>query len=762
MCGILGIDSPSAKLSTSFITFGLTQLQNRGKDAYGCASQTQILTANSLEQLQIPNQVTQNLLIAHNLHAIVGHVPQPLKIGESGGILVANCEIYNYVELAQKYAISAQNDADFLVQFCDKIYTESLDTAQFVEKLMQNLKDFNGVYACCYMRDNVLFLFRDIIGEKPLFFAQTQLNSSDNTNQNPVDQKKDFNQEHFNQEHFFAFASEQKVIRDFTKNNLSKTFVHIAELHPRKILTYNARTKEISFYNRPFFELDNSAIAKNAERDFTELKTQTLDLFLNALKLRIPDSTQKVGVLFSGGVDSTFIAFCLKKLQIPFTCYTAALDDVLNPAEDYVYAKKIATELGFELRSKIITIDEVKNYIAQVVPLIESSNVIKVGVALPFFLACEQAKEDGVRVMFSGLGSEELFAGYQRHENSSDINAECIAGLRKMYERDLYRDDVLTMHHSMELRLPFLDIPLLKFALTIPAEYKIRGETKKYILRECAKDFGLPTYYADRPKKAAQYGSKFDKAIDRLTRKQKLTLKSQYLNSFFPPQNQRLGVLFSGGKDSVFAMHTMKMQNYPITCLLTMQSENPDSYMFHTPAINLTKLSAQSLSYPLLTQQTIGEKEAELDDLRTLITRAVREYHIDGIVTGALYSVYQRERVEKIADELGLKVYSPLWHVDQEQELRQIIQSGFIVILTAVAAYGLDASWLNRPLTNADVDKLLELEKKYKINVAGEGGEFESLVLYGPGFLKRLVIDEYVIHTDGGASRMIINKAHLD
>jgi diphthine-ammonia ligase len=730
MCGILGIVSDNQSQNAEYILKGLTLLQNRGKDAYGITNGVTIQTAKSIAEFssqeisQNNNDTNTHYLLAHNLHAIVGHVPQPLKF--KNAILLANCEIYNWESLANHHKISAKNDADFLIQFLDTILQKPTD----YEKLPQALTQLNGVYAFCFVKDDFLYLARDIIGEKPLFFAQDP----------------------------FCFASEQKVIREFFPNRVSQ----ITELNPRQLVRYsliqNNEKTQIEIINRPFFTADNES-----NESYEELKKQTLELFLESLRLRIPHTTQKVGVLFSGGIDSTFIAFCLQKLQIPFTCYTGALvDDSTQEADDLVMSKKIANDLGFDLKVATLNLDQTHEYLKQVIPVIESSNVIKVGVALPFFIACEKAKEDGVRVMFSGLGSEEIFAGYQRHEQSANINQECVSGLRKMYERDLYRDDVLTMHHSIELRLPFLDTELISYALTIPSHYKIKDDIKKLILRDIAKDYGLPHEYANRPKKAAQYGSRFDKAIEKLARKHSFELKSQYLNTFFPPQNQRLAILFSGGKDSIFAMHTMQKQNYPICCLLTMQSQNDASYMFHTPAIEMTTLASQSLQIPQIVQQTKGEKEHELDDLRTLIAKGVEDYQIDGIVTGALYSVYQRERVEKIADELGLKVFSPLWHINQEKELRAILDAGFEVILTGVAAFGLDETWLNRKLTHADVDKLVLLEKKYKLNVAGEGGEFESLVVFGPGFNKRLKIIQSRIESDEGAHRLLIESAELE
>ena len=242
----------------------------------------------------------------------------------------------------------------------------------------------------------------------------------------------------------------------------------------------------------------------------------------------------------------------MKDENVPFTCYVAGVDE---EAADVQWAEKAAKELDLDLKKIIIPQEKIPSYLKTIVPLIEDSNVVKVGVALPFFVACEEAKKDGIKVMFSGLGSEEIFAGYQRHEQSNDVNKECVIGLQRMYERDLYRDDVLTMFHTIELRLPFLDHDLITYALTITGKEKINEQGNKVILRKIAEHIGVPKDIAWRKKKAAQYGSKFDKALQKLAGKQK---KSEYLRKFYPQHNVKVAALISGGKDSLYAAYLMK------------------------------------------------------------------------------------------------------------------------------------------------------------------------------------------------------------
>ena len=183
--------------------------------------------------------------------------------------------------------------------------------------------------------------------------------------------------------------------------------------------------------------------------------------------------------------------------------------------------------------------------------------------------------------------------------------------------------------------------------------------------------------------------------------------------------------------------------------------------MFHTQNIGMAKLQAEALGIPHMEQAPEGEKEKELKDLETALERAKEEYKIEGVVTGALFSTYQKERIEKVCEKLGLIAVSPLWHKSQIQMMRDVIEK-FEIVFSSVAAEGLDASWLGRKITIEDVNSLIELNRKSGINVAGEGGEFESLVLDGPLFKKRIKIDDFEMTEESkNTAGMVVKKAKL-
>jgi ABC transporter with metal-binding/Fe-S-binding domain ATP-binding protein len=209
----------------------------------------------------------------------------------------------------------------------------------------------------------------------------------------------------------------------------------------------------------------------------------------------------------------------------------------------------------------------------------------------------------------------------------------------------------------------------------------------------------------------------------------------------------KLGVLFSGGKDSTLALIKAK-EHHKIECLITLVSENKESFMFHTPNIDLTKLQAEALKLPLVRVETKGQKEAELKDLRKALESAKRKYKIQGVVTGAVRSTYQATRIQQICHELNLWCFNPLWLMDQVQLLNEVLKRKMKVIISGVFAEPLDKSYVGKLLDKAMVAKLAKASETHGINPAGEGGEIETTVLFAPGFKKKLDVKGTVEHAN--------------
>ncbi len=222
----------------------------------------------------------------------------------------------------------------------------------------------------------------------------------------------------------------------------------------------------------------------------------------------------------------------------------------------------------------------------------------------------------------------------------------------------------------------------------------------------------------------------------------------------------RLGVLFSGGKDSTLALHYAE-EVEKVVCLVTLLSENKESYMFHTPNIDITALQAEALNLPRIAKRTRGEKEKELLDLEEAIAQTAKEFQIEGVVTGAVESVYQTERVQRICNNLGLWCFNPLWKHDQKALLEELVQKRFEVVISGVFAYPLDEKWLGKQIDPNLISRLLDLQQKYSISPSGEGGEIETTVLDAPLFKKKIEILDYTSTARGNSGVFKINRARL-
>ncbi len=203
----------------------------------------------------------------------------------------------------------------------------------------------------------------------------------------------------------------------------------------------------------------------------------------------------------------------------------------------------------------------------------------------------------------------------------------------------------------------------------------------------------------------------------------------------------KLAALVSGGKDSLYAMYQASKEN-EISCIISISSENKASYMFHFPNVDLVKEQAKSMNIPLITITTKGIKEEELKDIELVLKKVIKEYKIQGIVTGALYSNYQKDRIDNICKKLNIKSIAPLWHINLEDYLNSLIKDKFKVIITGIAADGFNESWLGKEIDKETISKLKELNRKYSINLGFEGGEAETFVLDCPLFKKRIKILE--------------------
>jgi ABC transporter with metal-binding/Fe-S-binding domain ATP-binding protein len=219
----------------------------------------------------------------------------------------------------------------------------------------------------------------------------------------------------------------------------------------------------------------------------------------------------------------------------------------------------------------------------------------------------------------------------------------------------------------------------------------------------------------------------------------------------------KLAALFSGGKDSTYAIHLAEQMGHDVDRLVTMVPKDPYAMLFHTLNLDLMPLHSESMGREISMVRTSGDEREDLAALKAELSGM----DVEGIVTGAIASDYQWDRINGICEEIGLRCFSPLWRKEQEMLLRDMVSAGIRAIIVGTFVEGMDRSWLGRELDAGAIDELLLLRKKYSINVSGEGGEYESLAIGSPMHSRPIKVLESRIESDRSSSRMFVTKAVL-
>jgi diphthine-ammonia ligase len=225
----------------------------------------------------------------------------------------------------------------------------------------------------------------------------------------------------------------------------------------------------------------------------------------------------------------------------------------------------------------------------------------------------------------------------------------------------------------------------------------------------------------------------------------------------------KLASLFSGGKDSMFATYIAKKQGHEIKCLLTLFPKSDESHLLHHPNIKWTKLQAEAMQIPQLTIiSNSDDTENELSLLENLVKTAKDEYGIEGLVHGGIKSIFQKEKFEKICLRYGLTVIAPLWNLESEQYMNDLVEANFIFIMITVSSDGLDDSWLGKSIGTSEISILKKLSEKFGFNLNFEGGESETFVTDCPLFSHSIKINHTEKKWDGYRGRFEIVDAELN
>jgi asparagine synthase (glutamine-hydrolysing) len=358
------------------------------------------------------------------------------------------------------------------------------------------LKDMDGSYTFGLAFREKIVVARDALGTKPLYYGEN--------------------------ESVYAVATERKAL---WKIGISNAY----SLPPGNLVTIG----ESGFHFEPVAKIESAVSMKIG---MEEAAGQLQRLLLLSTKKRVADA-RAVAVAFSGGLDSAVIASLAKSAGADVKLVWVGLEG----QDEIDLARNAAEILELPFFVRTYTIADVERTLSKVLWLVEEADVMKAGVAIPFFWVAETASNLKYDVLLAGQGADELFGGYQRYLTDYEIG-----GVKKLeeslhrdvvtsYETNFQRDEPVCAFHKVDLRLPFVDSEVVRFSLSLPASLKIesaRDELRKRILRQVARSLGIPSSIADRPKKAVQFSSGVDKALKLLANKKGFAQRS-YIESVF-------------------------------------------------------------------------------------------------------------------------------------------------------------------------------------------------------------------------------------
>jgi len=264
-----------------------------------------------------------------------------------------------------------------------------------------------------------------------------------------------------------------------------------------------------------------------------EMENDISEKLSNLIKKSIIEkiSERKVGLLLSGGLDSSIIAFVLKNNKKEFNCYTIEINNGnFKKSEDIEYSKKFSENLNLNTKMIYVKNGDVEDAILSIIKLIPDIDVVRLSIALPIYLCLKQAKKDKCEDIFIGTGCDTLFAGFNKYKKIENINEACEQDLKATFNKIDSRELILARDIGLNLIFPFLDKDLIEYSLKIPQEYKIKGEIEKYILRKTAEKMGMPKFITERKKKAIQYSSNSQKSLKKLAKKSGFKKIGDYLD----------------------------------------------------------------------------------------------------------------------------------------------------------------------------------------------------------------------------------------
>jgi asparagine synthase (glutamine-hydrolysing) len=524
MCGIVGILSKKNENVAPLIGPMLSCIASRGPDGAGIAADNFVVQSDS------PNNVEYHKLygssaLGHLRLAIVGGTcgQQPFHSCNNRLTVEHNGEVYNYKQIRRKllkrHKFDTLTDSEVIVHLLEDHFTKSNN--DLVYAIRKTVAELDGVYALV-IKDEVtgtIALVRDKIGVRQIYYGE---NNS-----------------------FVAFASERKAL---WKVGIKEPTQCVLPGHAILIKS-NGLLQEFEVAQAPVqstkivYKTMASAVSAYQKALIMSMKKRTQDF-------------KRVGIIFSGGIDSVIVAWLAKKMVPEVICYTAGIEG----STDIAFARNIAKKLKLKLRVNELTRSEVEQMIPEIINVIENTNAGQVEVAVPVYAAIKLAHEDGIKVMFTGQAADELFGGYSWYtkvvekEGYQKLREHMTEDLLLLYKETLEREDKIAMAHSIEMREPFLDMNIIRVSMQIDLKLNVKSADDifgKHVHRRVAQKLGIPKNIAYRIKEAAQHGSGMHTVFDTIARNHgfdEYTIPMGYLDNLRLRErigsSQRYGHLF--------------------------------------------------------------------------------------------------------------------------------------------------------------------------------------------------------------------------
>jgi asparagine synthase (glutamine-hydrolysing) len=476
MGAIAAIVNKEKQTTANAVLTMLKTLSHRGKVAYGIASAKTQTLANSIEKLDSRN-IQANIALGYVFSRILPE-DTPQILNTNNIILAFEGRIYPSKHLVPPIEL-------------EKLESNPEGSASTI------LKNCNGAYSFVIVTSDSLIIGRDTLGLEPLYFGKNET--------------------------LCAFASERKALWKLGLRN-------VESFPPGNLATVKDDTR---LFFRPIKTVKKTAL-KQQEMESAAKHLQTL--LAQSTKDRVSD-VEEVAIAFSGGLDSSIVAFLAQKCNIKVRLITVGLENM----PEAKCAEDAAKTLDLPIHVKTYSINDVEATLRKVLWLIEEPNAIETSIAIPLYWTAELAAKRGLTVLMAGQGADELFGGYHRYlrtyaeKGAGVLQREMFHDIANCYETNFQRDNQACAFHNVELRLPFADLRVVNFALSLPLSLKIQSpsdELRKRVLRKAAENFGLPTFIANKAKKAVQYATGVDKALRKLAKREDLN-PSGYCRKIF-------------------------------------------------------------------------------------------------------------------------------------------------------------------------------------------------------------------------------------